>query len=467
MPSKRERYKKARKEAKQLLKSGDNKLNGKSAEQLLQTYWVENKKNYRFSDQCPFHIFTFEDEQGNKKYYAYGRPLGAGFFGKAYQAYEVKVDAENNVTIDRNNPVVMKRVTNYGRKPFKRFINHTIGTERKFRQETKVLHDVMGHDIAIMTTAGKEFKGHKRSLMSIQPMQGEVDLSQLLKDTKLLQKVSFELWNSFFQQVLDQITKLHEAGYHHNDIKPDNIRLTLKMESDKVIGIEAFVIDYGNVRKHHQRDVIGDLNFQNTKEALDASLFNSKKANPAIDVNALGHTFGHVVRAIEQEAPTTYETKKSQFQECATLFKEMHNKKQKDRLNMYQVKDRLQDISAADNKIVVKDKILETIARINQQLSSGEMYKLRSAKRQHKTTILSRMQDIREKARKLDSSREKSLAEQLKDIKKDIDFILELQGSPLTSEQKSELNALIVEIQKELLNIFDHPEPSISHSPNQ
>jgi serine/threonine protein kinase len=203
-------------------------------------------------------------------YLSKGRELGQGFWGKSCAAsfYRERVD-----------PFPNKRVLKFSSPSsvIGQFVSRVVKMHERMQEEARLLRAVYG--------IGEVVQVEQENFI-VMPYLAEVTLDRFLKLSDLWRQIPLIKWISRCKKIAKKVQAVHETGYLHGDIKPQNIGLFLNSK-------EVNLLDFGSA--HPQ----GTLALPGDKEYLAPEFPIPQYHTPKLDIYALGKTFLNVLQTIQ------------------------------------------------------------------------------------------------------------------------------------------------------------------------
>ena len=155
--------------------------------------------------------------------------------------------------------------------------------QKQFKNEARILADLDHSNIVGINTV---FEENGTTYMVLQHVQGR-DLADLANEHSF--KPTPSQVTKILCDVLDALNYVHEQGYLHGDISPDNIIITPELK--------PYLIDFGSAREIEPPLGLGLPVMRAVKDGYSPQEFYvaGGKTNPCSDIYSLAATFHHVI----------------------------------------------------------------------------------------------------------------------------------------------------------------------------
>lgn len=265
-------------------------------------------------DNAGYRYFVASDEISHPFYHIGhyivipGKKLGGGFWGEVFDATYYDLNAPD---LGGFRCVIKQPIQDTKRMLIGRVVDVRAGLEK----EAALNKAIFGLGEI------EEFQVENGQIQTIvlMPFLGEMTLESLLQKPAQMHAVPVIEWLKLFRDLCRQLQEVHQRYYLHNDIKPENIGITIRSHEGK-IELEGNFFDFGNAHEPNKAGKFGDPKYQ-SNESLYLGWFAPIKGTSA-DVYALGYSLHRVLRALRLKKMVT-PSENEGFQYCQDLFEAM------------------------------------------------------------------------------------------------------------------------------------------------
>jgi len=243
-------------------------------------------------------------------YVARGKYLGSGFWGDVH----LGVKYERGQMHEHGQKCIIKSVkkTNI----FGMIINEIVDINKKMIIESNLSRSIYGiGDIVLMT------ENDMTKTNIIMPYLGDYSLAELLKKADIIKYIPMHEWLNLFVVLLAKLEKMHNTTrYIHNDIKPDNIGVSISPSSNVITFTAINFFDLGNAHKINARGFFGHPKYQPI-ESLTIGLLIPHIKDERVDIYALGKSFLKILKVLKRQY--LYEDEIEIYRRCKKVFRLM------------------------------------------------------------------------------------------------------------------------------------------------
>ena len=246
---------------------------------------------------------------------ALGKHIGQGFWGQVELAtiYQKQPDPDSDL---HGKKCVIKSSDKSNL--LKNILHTLVNTPGLMGNESELIKKVYGLSECLTTPIASDPTDTQTYIL--QPYLGDLSLAKLLQQTEKASSIACQQWLTFFIKLIKKLDKFHnKTKCLHNDIKPDNIGLSLSEESGELAFTQINFFDLGNAHSINGTGSFGDPRYQPLESYLGVALPSIK--NEKIDIYALGITLLETIECLLIHA--LYEEDKRSYMACKKVFQQM------------------------------------------------------------------------------------------------------------------------------------------------
>lgn len=275
----------------------------------LKVLWKKVKRN---PDALVYenHEPTFTVYRFNDLFVVAGKVIGAGFWGEVLFATQYQHHAAEPF-----GHCVIKTLRE--KSFFGQWLDNTLHANKKLIKESKLvgkIHEQQSDAVVIHKD------GIKKTYIML-PYLANTSLASLLKNPYALRMVPCEQWLFLFATLASKLKTVHKKlNRLHNDIKPENIGLTLKERDGEVYFSAIDFFDLGNTHAINKTGGFGDPRYQPMTQCFAGLFFNNVK-NQSVDIYALGMSLLEIINILKKHEQIDID--QHAYRQCEKLFTQM------------------------------------------------------------------------------------------------------------------------------------------------
>jgi serine/threonine protein kinase len=259
-------------------------------------------------DQLACTVLRFNENT----YVALGKHIGQGFWGQVELGTLYQRQADGQV---HHQKCVIKSIDKSNQ--LKNILHTIVNTSGLMSEESELVKKVYGLGECLNATTSDQ---QDTQTYILQPYLGDMTLAKLLQKPETIAKIPCKQWITLFIKLVKKLDELHsKTQCLHNDIKPDNIGISLSEDGDELRFTQVNFFDLGNAHIINGIGSFGDPRYQPLESYLGVVLPGIK--NEKVDISALGITLLETIDCLLKSTDDKNDI--ASYTSCKNLFQQM------------------------------------------------------------------------------------------------------------------------------------------------
>lgn len=152
------------------------------------------------------------------------------------------------------------------------------------------------------------------------PVLGDLNLDDLFQNPGMIHAIPVSEWIKFFFSILEKLEEFHKIRHIHNDIKPENIGLSLDLSTNIPRFTRVNLYDVGRAHKFHEAKRGSFSSYHPLTEGV-LGIFSGSYKNTKYDIYCMGLCLLEIVNKLLAVNQSRTDCEKLQC--CKTAFSQM------------------------------------------------------------------------------------------------------------------------------------------------